>query len=70
MYCNFYLLIVFKFLKTIKGKMSFTFNKKIIFKEIDFISIRKNNTIKLTKIKEITLRTALTLRYYKYFFFS
>jgi len=36
-----------------------------MFKEIDFISIRKNNTIKLTKIKEITLRTALTLRYYK-----
>lgn len=43
--------------------MSFTFNKKIIFNEIDFISIRKNNTIKLTKIKEITLRTALTLDY-------
>lgn len=36
--------------------------------EINFISIRKNNRIKLTKIRH-NLGTALYLKYYKYFFF-
>jgi len=37
-------------------------------KGINYISIRKNNRIKLIKIKDVTLGIHLFLRYYKYIY--